>query len=274
MRKREKLTTEIVKEKISRKGFELIGEYKKANKKITIKCNRCGNTYDILLHSLLAKRIKYCVLCTLPKIGQKFGRLKVVRYIKKRKSKYSIECECECGNKRIYKANVLKRRISCSKCNDKKIINKYPEIAEEWDFSKNKRNLEDIKYGCDQEFWWICKKCGTNYKTSPNLRVFGKSGCPNCIVGSRGEERIKEYLNELNISFIKERRFKDCRDKKPLPFDFWLPNYNLLIEYQGRQHYHKTKFIDTEKLIKHDNIKRNFCLENNIKLVEDRKSVV
>lgn len=84
------------------------------------------------------------------------------------------------------------------------------------------------------------------------------------------------------ISFLREYRIKNCRNKKPLPFDFALfkdidkTNLNFLIEFQGKQHYTNTYWSnDLKKSEKefeqrkiNDNIKRKFCNKNNIKLVE------
>lgn len=58
-----------------------------------------------------------------------------------------------------------------------------------------------------------------------------------------------------------------------MPFDFYLPNHNILIEYDGEQHYYdrgyKTgMFRDTlEYTQMHDKIKTDYCINNNIKLI-------
>ena len=54
---------------------------------------------------------------------------------------------------------------------------------------------------------------------------------------SWGESRINSYLLRKNIEFVWQKRFKDCRDKNTLPFDFYLPKYNLIVESDGEQHY-------------------------------------
>ena len=40
-----------------------------------------------------------------------------------------------------------------------------------------------------------------------------------------------------NINYIREKRFKDCKNIKPLPFDFYLPEKNICIEYDGEHHF-------------------------------------
>jgi len=96
------------------------------------------------------------------------------------------------------------------------------------------------------------------------------SGCPVCNE-SKGEETISKYLINNNIKFIRQHRYKDCRDKKPLPFDFYLPDLNMCIEYDGEQHFKSVNTWGGEKVLlqiqKHDRIKNSFCICNNIQLI-------
>lgn len=115
-----------------------------------------------------------------------------------------------------------------------------------------------------------CNKCNHEWMITPNnlLRGFG---CPKCKK-SKGEQAVEEYLITHNIVFETQKRFADCIDQRPLPFDFYLPEYNMLIEYQGAQHYMVThRMGDEEKLIyrqKHDCIKREYCKAKGINLLE------
>lgn len=105
-----------------------------------------------------------------------------------------------------------------------------------------------------------------------------RTGCPSCNINySRGNFMIKQYLQDHNIEYIEEHRFDNCRSKYPLPFDFYVPSYNILIEFDGKQHYepiirgkHDT-FVESVKrfelTINHDNIKSDYATKNNIKLV-------
>jgi hypothetical protein len=56
-------------------------------------------------------------------------------------------------------------------------------------------------------------------------------------VFSHGEYTIYKYLLEHDISFECQKRFKDLKDKRQLPYDFYLRDFDLVIEYQGRQHF-------------------------------------
>ena len=96
------------------------------------------------------------------------------------------------------------------------------------------------------------------------------NGCPHCKK-SKGERDIKQFLIENNIKFIPQKRFKDCKDINELPFDFYLPEYNICIEYDGRQHFIPIKRWGGEKELKkiqkRDNIKTKYCQDNKIKLL-------
>jgi hypothetical protein len=132
-----------------------------------------------------------------------------------------------------------------------------------------KNNSEKVKI--------ICKKHG-EFEQIPSLHLNGH-GCPKCN-SSKGELIIIDWLKENNINYIHQKRFKDCRNKLPLPFDFYLPEYNMCIEYHGRQHYTLNKeyyynigkdinyLIEQYKNIKiRDEIKRKYCEDKNIKLL-------
>lgn len=84
------------------------------------------------------------------------------------------------------------------------------------------------------------------------------------------EYKIKEILDNLNIDYIQEKRFKDCKDIKTLPFDFYLPYYNTCIEFDGWQHYNMIKYDTSDKFKirkKHDYMKDEYCKNNNIYLI-------
>lgn len=74
------------------------------------------------------------------------------------------------------------------------------------------------------------------FEQSPNDHLGKKTGCPICKE-SNGENIVRKYLSDNHIKYIPQHRFKDCRDKNPLPFDFYLPKYNTCIEYDGEQHF-------------------------------------
>lgn len=88
---------------------------------------------------------------------------------------------------------------------------------------------------------------------------------------SFGEKKIKEFLDQNSIRYIREKKFETCKNKKQLPFDFYLPDYKICIEYDGELHYRKSEMFGGESTLKriknNDTIKSKWCSENNIKLI-------
>ena len=98
----------------------------------------------------------------------------------------------------------------------------------------------------------------------------GGSGCPVCK-SSKSEKEIITILNNLNVEYIHQKSFKDCRNINILVYDFFLPKLNMCIEYNGIQHYKPIDFFGGEEGLKktkiRDNIKKKYCSENNLKLL-------
>lgn len=123
---------------------------------------------------------------------------------------------------------------------------------------------------CDKHNLIIKCKCGNIFKTSfVNYTRAGVIKCRKCSSKeSSGEKLIRIFLTNNKISFEKEKRYDDCRDVKPLPFDFYLYDYNLIIEFDGQGHYmpmySQQSYEDT---IRHDKIKNEYCKLHNIPLL-------
>ena len=103
----------------------------------------------------------------------------------------------------------------------------------------------------------------------PKIHLRG-AGCQMCRE-SKGEASIKQFLNFYSINYVQEYSFVDCKNKNNLFFDFYLPDLNILIEYDGIQHYEpiihfggNKKFLEIKKK---DEIKNKYCIYNNIKLI-------
>lgn len=121
----------------------------------------------------------------------------------------------------------------------------------------------------------VCNKCKNIYITSYQMLKQGRCLiCPMCTKSeSHGETKIRLYLENHNILFEQQKRFNDCRTRVPLPFDFYLPDLNTIIEYDGEGHYQVIDFNghngeETFKsTTKNDKIKNKYCNDNNINLI-------
>lgn len=156
---------------------------------------------------------------------------------------------------------------SVNKSNTDEFITKAKQIHD------NRYLYTDTVYKSAKEKLIItCQKHG-NFLQWPSFHLRGR-GCQKCKQ-TIGEKLIENYLTHENIIFENQYKIADCKNKKPLPFDFAIfdkdNNLKYLIEYQGEQHFHITKRINKEifeiQLIR-DQIKRDYCKEHNIRLLE------
>lgn len=115
-------------------------------------------------------------------------------------------------------------------------------------------------------------KCGHIYDITPDNLLRGK-GCPRCSIRqSHYMDIVERYFLSNNIKFEKEKRFQGCRNDRPLPFDYYIPDMNICIEVDGEFHFRENsiytnKHASYERILKRDEIKTRFCLDNGIKLI-------
>jgi len=108
-----------------------------------------------------------------------------------------------------------------------------------------------------------CLTCGFIWSIQPSNLKQGK-GCPKCNKKiSKGEKRIQKWLKENGISYISQ--FPIEIEEHSLFIDFYLPDYDLYIEYQGEQHFYPVEFFGGEEKFnlqkEYDNLKRDFLQE-------------
>ena len=127
---------------------------------------------------------------------------------------------------------------------------------------------EDEYTNCIDRCLKIKCKCGKYFRTSyANYHKANVRKCRSCTASaSSGEIGVKSALEELGVQYETEKRFSDCRDIKPLPFDFYVPNYNLIIEFDGQNHFYEV-YPTHEKTVAHDKIKNEYCKKNNINIL-------
>ena len=239
------------------------------------KCGICGKEFECRINSIVSNNKKSCG-CLNNLIGRKFGKLTVVEYTGRtntQKAKLWL-CKCDCGNFcEVSTGNLQSGHTqSCGCLRDES----YKEKAKAWigkrfgkltivqDTNKRTKNGNRI---------WLCKcDCGNFCEVSTGHLTSGHNVSCGCI-NSKYELIIKNILDELNISYEKEKIFLDCTSVKnsPLRFDFYLPNYNCCIEYDGIQHYKPIEYFGGEDRFieqqKNDLIKDNYCKDNNIRLI-------
>ena len=205
--------------------------------------------------------------------------------------KYYFKCERGLHDSEVKLISNLRTgntELKCNCCNSigQYLIDNYGEYALEkyWDYKKNENlNPFKISRGSKKKVWIKCQKDEKHDSYSVTCNSFTSNGnrCPICKE-SKGERKIREYLIKHNIEFIPQKEFSNLigtgeKRNKPLSYDFYIPSKNLLIEFQGRQHYTPVDFSSKdieqaeknfEKQQEHDKRKRDYAQQNNIDLLE------
>jgi very-short-patch-repair endonuclease len=133
----------------------------------------------------------------------------------------------------------------------------------------NKYDYSMVDYETtDKEVNIICTKHGI-FKQKPMNHLSGR-GCKFCKE-SRGENLIRLQLELNGIIYESQRSFEDCKNINKLQFDFYLPDYNICIEFDGSQHHRVNDFFggieSFQKLKTNDKIKDDYCAQKNITLI-------
>lgn len=219
--------------------------------------------------------------------GKRFGKYIVLRRDdtkpKGKTCKVYWLCQCDCGTIKSVRADHLKSgaTTSCG-CEHKKIVSEKATIdltGQRFGQLTVIEKVNNPRENNDRSAYWLCKcDCGGETITSGHSLKIGKSNSCGCVK-SLGEMKINNFLRLLNIPFIRQYSFFNLVSDKgiPLKFDFAIFNneHSLLcvIEYQGEQHYtcREQGWNNREnykRLIRSDTLKKEYCKENNIKLIE------
>ena len=206
--------------------------------------------------------------------GQRFGKLIAIKPTNERASNGGVrwDCICDCGNHVYPTMNNLKRGHTTS-CGCAK--QEYIESCKRDVINKTFGKLMVIKELFSDTYskrTFLCEcECGNKHICTLSDLTTGHTMSCGCLNKSKGEMYIEEILKDNNIDYIPQKRFDDCKDEKTLPFDFYLPQYNVCIEYDGSQHFEPVQYWGGEKrfkeLVLHDLIKDTYCKSNDIKLI-------
>lgn len=274
-----KITDLEIKEFVENKGYKLLKiERKKDNKnrgyiEITIICPQ-GHESTVIYGNFKKSKngCKYCygnVKYTLQEVKEYFEQFEYELLSDEYKSnKHNLETVCPNGHNWITTFNRFKNGARCCYCENNIPLN--------IEYVKNELNKEGYELLSDEyknNHTPLKIKCPNGHITEGTTWNNFKNGtrCSVCN-NSKGEVEIEKWLKENNIEYVSQYKFEDCKGKsRSLPFDFYLPNYNVCIEYDGKQHYKIDCFnytlLDLMNRKYLDNVKTKYCRDNNIKLI-------
>lgn len=199
-------------------------------------------------------------------------KLKRYKYLKsyRRGCIYKTRC-LKCGDIEYYTEMSLEKLKKCVVCNNKKIQIGYNDLAtthpEFIKYFVNPEESKTVTYSANTPISIKCPICGNvkKNKIPPNKFVTrGGIRCDYCSDGvSFNEKLMMSLLEQLNIDYYPHKKFKWSDNRE---YDFYLPQYEIIIETHGFQHYKEntltTRTLKEEQI--NDKYKKDMALKNNI----------
>lgn len=265
--------------------YLLLEEYTNARTNVLVKHMKCGYTFRTSPNKFL--KTLPCRECS--KYTRKYNRKRTIEEAKNDianahnreyeminnayNNKYTkilaLHTTCNTEFEVIYH-DLLQGKSGCPTCYAKTMQELHrktsDEFVKEFESITNEYKLLGEYVGSDKSIRIKHIACGRSFNPTPNNFLRG-SRCPHCNE-SKGEKRVRQILESLEFDYLTEYRFKDCKNKASLPFDFYIPDVNTCIEYDGEFHYKETPLgNDLKRQQLHDKIKDDYCYSNNIKLI-------
>lgn len=259
------MTKKEVEEKIYSRfpeaNFEITNWDGGACSPITIKCLDCGieRTYTRYYGAIAKNKVRFCSNCGETELQQEVkkaiaenGHLEFVKWVNEKDSNgktiFNVEIRCkDCERTFIRTVFIF---VKGRKADGKNPIRDCPYCGK-WHHSKDNESflssldlnefepLEEYN-GAHNKIKIRHRKCGFIFSITPANLNHGQ-GCPRCNrYNSKGSKKIKEYLDNHNIIYEVEKKFDWAGRYR---YDFYIPQDNLLIEFNGEQHYRPIEFF-------------------------------
>ena len=259
-------------------------EYKRQKDKLNFICE-CGEFFSTSMDAFIRKNVRQCNKCGYKNGAKKNARthdefIKIAESVlgsdfiitdgeyKNQKSVFTIfHKKCEKEFKRTA-SKILTSNNECGVCGSN-IKRRLEDVQNEINSFSDEIEVVDY-FGTDDVVvkHIVCET--TVSRPMTELRKHRGFHCPKCK-SSYGSRTIEKYLSEHKIDYIKEHVFPKCKNIKMLPFDFYLPDFNMCIEFDGEHHdralHHWGGEEKFNRVQTNDNIKNVFCDENNIHLL-------
>lgn len=271
--------------------YDVLTDYVDCHTKIIYKHNICGTKFEMKPTSFKISHSK----CSNPNCKNKIHIQKNREIFIDRANLLGYNVKSE------YLGIDAPMKFECQKCNTIFDLNKASKIYEEVDtshcptcarrhlistsaqkFYDEFHNIFNDEFiivgeylGFDKPIKILHKKCGKiseYYRTSKILTEY-LCPCKHCNI-TNGEKSIMNYIERKSIMYEYQKKYEDLLGINGglLSYDFYLPNNNLFIEFQGKQHCEPIDFFGGQEYFKtqqkHDKRKRKYAKDHNIKLLE------
>ena len=259
--------------------YEVAGEYLKADKPIPVLHKICGTLFKPIATDLLSNRTR-CPYCFK---GSKIKTTEVLihQVLDKYRGEYIIDSEyisarddiriihnrpeCEYFSYDAQTNEFLRGRCLCPVCTKgSKLIN--TEVVKrraKIQYGKHFSIIGDFT-SVDDAIGVLCNDCERRSEIIVSYLFTGLARCPHCGRGySYPEKFIRNVFEQLQVNFCSQYSRADASWCENYRYDFYLPDFNTIIEVHGMQHY-KDSWQRKEVTQKNDEDKRMLALNNNI----------
>lgn len=195
------------------------------------------------------------------------------------KMKYICKKHSDKGIQEIKFCDLLRDR-GCYYCGRERTMQNKVFNSEHWKNECRKHNFTYVSHYHENGYTYVNYICNVHKDKGIQVKEgYTLSKCPGCPYCKKTffESAIGDILDKWHINYESQKRFSDCRDKNPLPFDYYIEDFNIAIEYDGEFHYKPVMLGKTltyeaayENMIntqKRDNIKNIYCRDHKINLI-------
>lgn len=285
-------------------GF--VGEYKsRDNTKLKLRCNKCQKKWETTTIENFLRKGRNSHNCgkknpsCMPSIYREEEQMEKILnrlsgsslqfisfdengYVGSEKTKLIVHCNKCNENIKIALHNLIygvKKIPECPKCqyngkvSNEEAIEKIKHKCEllEYEFLgfDNPQNRYD---GKDTRLILRCQKCGYIWKTTIYANFINQTiKCRGCTNNWHLERVVECYLKDAEINYEIQKRFEWLKNKINMTLDFYLPDYDIAIECQGRQHFIPVDKFGGEEGFKdtqiRDTLKKKQCEKHKIKIL-------
>lgn len=275
-----KLTTKEVADRIHRLAegeYELVSEYVKDTVKVKILHKGCGNVFETRAsHFFNGSRCPLHMNAKDPdEFVSEFNSLKdsdeytlLSKYVRSN-TKIKVRHDV-CGNEYAVTPHMFLSGQRCPKCFGNKVKTTRQFSNEVSEITGGEFKVMGEYVNNRTKLVMLHVNCGNKFEMSPHDFLSGNR-CPFCKQ-SKGEKLVQSILDDMGIDYTIQYVFDDLgRKNQRLPFDFFIEGLNLLIEYDGIQHFKEVKYFGgRHKLIeqqRRDNLKNEYAISHNISLL-------
>lgn len=264
--------------------FLLIHLGEKSTDKSVVLCGNCNRRIEAANYEWFRERRKHiCSKCFYKREDTIKNEQLVAEKLKGKA--YNINFVMKDG--KIRRNTVNYTCAFCHRVNTKDVANflRQKEICGYCEGTKQSKNTDSfitelqIKYGnkfsllteyvnVSTPVTFKCNNCGFIRSLKPNS-LLASGYCPKCdSKESRGEKAISKYLTTKNIRHVPQMYFSQWNIGIHY-FDFYIPEYNLVLEFNGRQHYEFVNFFHKDEndyyhRLKKDREKKEAALSNGL----------